>query len=238
MNDAVYALQADAVTRSYRQGEADIVVLKNLCLQIAEGEKVAIIGRSGSGKSTLLHVLAGLDSPQRGSVLVDGVDMASADNDTRAAVRARAMGFVYQNHHLLPEFNALENVAMPLRIRGQAHRQCEQQAHQLLSEVGLAARVSHLPSQLSGGERQRVAVARAMAGEPRIILADEPTGNLDRENARQVMSLLSAMSERHGTALMVVTHDPGMLGWFDRVMLLKQHSLEQVAADDIEGFFP
>lgn len=183
-------LKAENLHKNYIQGDLEIPVLGGLNFELARAEQVAVVGRSGSGKSTLMHVLAGLDTPDKGSVLVDGVDLASADNDTRARVRSHSMGFVYQNHHLLPEFSALENVAMPLRIDGNDRPTAEDNAAHLLSEVGLKNRLGHLPHQLSGGERQRVAVARALAGDPKIILADEPTGNLDAETAAQVIELM------------------------------------------------
>ncbi|NKB97960.1 MAG: ATP-binding cassette domain-containing protein [Pseudomonadales bacterium] len=213
-------LKAENLHKNYIQGDLEIPVLGGLNFELARAEQVAVVGRSGSGKSTLMHVLAGLDTPDKGSVLVDGVDLASADNDTRARVRSHSMGFVYQNHHLLPEFSALENVAMPLRIDGNDRPTAEDNAAHLLSEVGLKNRLGHLPHQLSGGERQRVAVARALAGDPKIILADEPTGNLDAETAAQVIELMHTMSAEHGCAFLVVTHDPSALPSFSRVVRL------------------
>lgn len=231
-NSPASVLKAVDVTRTYRQGEDDIAVLRGLNLEVAAGEKVAIVGRSGSGKSTLLHVVAGLDTPQAGEVWIDGVDMARATNDRRAQVRGRSMGFVYQDHHLLPEFSAVENVAIPLRINGTPPQQSLQEAETLLCDVGLADRVTHTPSQLSGGERQRVAVARALAAKPLLVLADEPTGNLDQDNAQQVMALLAHLAQERQTSFLVVTHDTGMLSWFDRVLKLEQGIL--VPADDAE----
>jgi lipoprotein-releasing system ATP-binding protein len=222
---APFALKAEGLCKSYRQGEATIEVLKSVGLDILRGEKVAIVGRSGSGKSTLLHVLAGLDSADAGHVWVDGVDLVSADNDSRANVRAQSMGFVYQNHHLLAEFTALENVAMPLRIAGEGVADSTALAYQLLQEVGLSDRVEHLPEALSGGERQRVAVARAVAGDPSIVLADEPTGNLDRENADQVLEMISNLAAQHDTGFLVVTHDESMLNDFSRTLRLENGSL-------------
>ncbi|MEM6999694.1 MAG: ABC transporter ATP-binding protein [Pseudomonadota bacterium] len=229
MSDA--QLLAQGVCKRFREGENAIDVLRNLNLTVSAGEKVAIVGRSGSGKSTLLHILAGLDTPDAGTVVVRGTDLASANNDLRARVRGQAMGFVYQNHHLLPEFSALENVAMPLRITGLDKAAAAIQAAALLTEVGLAERLEHLPSQLSGGERQRVAVARAIAGEPDVVLADEPTGNLDADNALAVMRLLVSLSEQRQTAFVVVTHDRGMLHLFDRVLVLESGALVAVTAD-------
>lgn len=214
------ALRAIALGKKFHQGEQVIEVLRSVDLTLAPGERIAIVGRSGSGKSTLLHILAGLDSADTGSVLVGDADMTLADANGRAEIRGQKMGFVYQNHHLLPEFTALENVAMPIRIAGGSKADAEQQAQKLLFEVGLAERISHLPHALSGGERQRVAVARALAGQPRVVLADEPTGNLDSENAAQVMQLVATLSAEHNTAFIVVTHDVTMLDGFDRVLSL------------------
>ena len=220
-----HVLVAEGVSKTFQQGTESISVLQDLEFRLRPAEQVAVIGRSGSGKSTLMHVLAGLDTPDHGSVVVEGIDLVRADNNERAAVRSLNMGFVYQNHHLLPEFSALENVAMPLRINGMGKAKASDVANALLSEVGLQARTQHLPSQLSGGERQRVAVARALAGEPKIILADEPTGNLDSETADQVIELMHAMSKNHGCAFVVVTHDNSTLPNFDRVVVLEHGQL-------------
>ena len=216
----VTVLRALGVGRTFHQGEIAIEVLHDVDLELAPGERVAIVGRSGSGKSTLLHILAGLDSADAGTVFVGEANMSEADANARAQLRGAQMGFVYQNHHLLPEFTALENVAMPIRINGGSRREAEQEAAELLTAVGLAERMQHLPSALSGGERQRVAVARALAGQPGVVLADEPTGNLDSENAQQVMNLVSLLSKERNTAFLVVTHDVSMLGSFDRVLHL------------------
>ncbi len=224
MNSAP-ALQASALTKTFGNGDSAVAVLSKVDLTLRAGEKLAIVGRSGSGKSTLLHLLAGLDTPDSGSIVVDGVDLAEASNDERARVRCRAMGFVYQNHHLLPEFNALENVAMPLRIGGRTMSAAADAARELLAAVGLEHRLTHLPSALSGGERQRVAVARAIAGDPQVVLADEPTGNLDVQNAGDTMALLHSLSAAHGTAFIVVTHDQSMLAEFDRVLILENGAL-------------
>ncbi len=218
--ESIVVLRAENLYKNYIQGDVEIPVLDGLNFALARAEQVAVVGRSGSGKSTLMHVLAGLDTPASGNVWIDGIDLAGADNDTRAHVRSESMGFVYQNHHLLPEFSALENVAMPLRIEGIDRAAAQEKATHLLSEVGLAKRLSHWPGQLSGGERQRVAVARALAGDPKIILADEPTGNLDAETAAQVIELMHVMSAEHGCAFLVVTHDANALPSFDRVVRL------------------
>ena len=222
-------LRAHGLGKTFYQGEVAIEVLRDVELSLGAGERVAIVGRSGSGKSTLLHILAGLDSADAGSVWVVGRQMGGLDANERAEVRGAHMGFVYQNHHLLPEFTALENVAMPLRIAGLERRQAETEARKLLEDVGLSARTDHLPSALSGGERQRVAVARALAGAPSVVLADEPTGNLDSENAQVVMNLLISLSVDQGTAFLVVTHDVSMLGAFDRVLSLTDGRLSDYA---------
>ena len=200
-------LSAQNLSKRFVDGERELGVLNGADLEVKAGERVAIVGRSGSGKSTLLHILAGLTDPDAGEVRVAGQSMTNASSDVRAAIRNRHMGFVYQFHHLLPEFSALENVAMPLIVSGRALSESKQRATSLLAAVDLAERLGHRPHQLSGGERQRVAVARAMATEPDILLADEPTGNLDRENAIQVLRLMESMSEDTGTAFVVVTHD-------------------------------
>ena len=214
------ALLAEGLTKCYAQGETEIRVLIGAQLRVEPGERVAIVGRSGSGKSTLLHILAGLDSADQGAVWVGGIDLVEADSDSRAAIRGRYMGFVYQNHHLLPEFSALENVSMPLRIMGLARADAEAESRQLLNDVGLGERLQHTPGQLSGGERQRVAVARALAGAPPVVLADEPTGNLDADNADSVMQLITRLSKERGIAFVVVTHDISMLSLFDRALQL------------------
>ena len=200
-------LSAQNLSKRFVDGERELGVLNGTDLEVKAGERVAIVGRSGSGKSTLLHILAGLTDPDVGEVRVAGQSMTNASSDVRAAIRNRHMGFVYQFHHLLPEFSALENVAMPLIVSGRALSESKQRATSLLAAVDLAERLGHRPHQLSGGERQRVAVARAMATEPDILLADEPTGNLDRENAIQVLRLMESMSEDTGTAFVVVTLD-------------------------------
>ncbi len=214
------ALTAVDLVKHYHQGDQVIEVLRGADLRVNPGERLAIVGRSGSGKSTLLHVLAGLDDVDSGEVFVSGHNMTRASANERARIRANNMGFVYQNHHLLPEFSALENVVLPLQIAGVGKHPAREQAAHLLNEVGLGARCGHLPSALSGGERQRVAVARALAGQPAIVLADEPTGNLDRDNAEQVIELLAQLSTKHQTAFVVVTHDVSMLPHFDRVLNL------------------
>ncbi len=225
------ALLALGVAKTFHQGSTAIEVLRNVDLRLSAGERVAIVGRSGSGKSTLLHILAGLDTADQGRIEVGNRNMATALPNIRAEIRGAEMGFVYQNHHLLPEFTALENVAMPARIAGVRRRAAEANAAGLLEEVGLTQRANHLPNALSGGERQRVAVARALAGQPSVVLADEPTGNLDRENAAIVMAMIARLSAEKGTAFLVVTHDVSMLGKFDRVLDLADGTL----VDHVEG---
>ena len=222
-------LQASGLHKSFKQGSERIEVLRGLSLEVRPGERCAIVGRSGSGKSTLLHVLAGLDDLDAGQVHLCGTDISAASVGERARLRNRHVGFVYQLHHLLPEFSALENVLMPLRLGGISRREGEIQAAAMLDAVGLKSRLSHRPSALSGGERQRVAVARALVGHPDVLLADEPTGNLDRENARQVFDLMRRLSEEFGVALVVVTHDEEGTTGMDRALRLYGGVLEALA---------
>ncbi|MEN9912397.1 MAG: outer rane-specific lipoprotein transporter subunit [Pseudomonadota bacterium] len=203
------ALNVERVCKTYMEGGKVIHVLNNICLTVAIGQQVAILGASGSGKSTLLHLLGGLDTPDTGNICIGDLNWSATDlNETkRAKERNARVGFVYQFHHLLPEFTALENVAMPLRWRGLPVKDAHQQALHWLDRVGLSQRTHHIPAQLSGGERQRVAVARALVGQPQLILADEPTGNLDQDNAAKVFDLFLELTVQNGTALVLVTHD-------------------------------
>lgn len=200
-------LEAKAISLVYESGREALTVLRSINLELAQGDAAAIIGTSGSGKSSLLHVLGGLLAPTEGEVLLNGERLSHASADERARIRNQSIGFVYQFHHLLPEFTALENVAMPMLIAGNSTATAWDHAELLLQQVGLAHRLSHRPSALSGGERQRVAIARALANSPDCILADEPTGNLDSRSAAQVMELLLEINQTRKTSLMVVTHD-------------------------------
>ena len=218
-------LAARNLRRSFRQGASEIVVLEDVNVRIAAGERLAIVGASGSGKSTLLQLLGGLDAPSAGQVLIEGRDVARLSESQRGELRNRALGFVYQFHHLLPEFSALENVAMPLLVRRSSVAEARAAAVAMLTAVGLAGRLSHRPAELSGGERQRAAVARALVTRPRIVLADEPTGNLDGVNADAVFQLLLDLNRDAGTALVVVSHDLTRASRMDRILRLDRGRL-------------
>ena len=209
------------ITKTYQEGSNITQVLNNVSLAIKAGEHVAILGSSGSGKSTLLHILGGLDTPSSGEVEFKGQSLMKLNTNALAKLRNDEIGFIYQFHHLLGEFSALENTAMPLRIRGLSARKAEQKAQAMLAQVGLEHRINHLPSELSGGERQRVATASALITEPAIVLADEPTGNLDDSTGKSIYQLLSDLSEEIGTAFVVVTHDVALANKMDRVLKIK-----------------
>ena len=220
-------LEARDVHKSFRQGPVTLEVLRGVAMSVAVGERVAIVGASGSGKTTLLQILGGLDKPTTGHVLVDGQDIHEQSEQERGALRNRALGFVYQFHHLLPEFSALENVAMPLLIRRMKTGEARDRARRLLERVGLGQRLQHRPDQLSGGERQRAAVARALVTEPKIVLADEPTGNLDGTNAESVFALMLELNRELGTSLIVVTHDMRLASRMERIYAIERGVLTE-----------
>jgi lipoprotein-releasing system ATP-binding protein len=223
----VPVLEARNVHKSFRQGPVTLEVLQGVAIAIGTGERIAIVGSSGSGKTTLLQILGGLDRPTTGQVLVDGKDIHQQTEKERGDLRNRALGFVYQFHHLLPEFSALENVAMPLLVRRMKVSDARAKARRLLDRVGLGERLDHRPDQLSGGERQRAAVARALVTEPKIVLADEPTGNLDGSNAESVFALMLELNRELGTSLIVVTHDLRLASRMERIFAIERGVLTE-----------
>lgn len=214
------ALQADHLVKYYDEGTGRVDVLRDVSFSVARGEMVAIVGASGSGKSTLLHILGLLDVPTSGSVIVAGESADGLSEARKSALRNRSLGFVYQFHHLLPEFSALDNVAMPLIVRRESRKLARDRAREVIDLVGLSHRINHFPGQLSGGERQRVALARALVTRPVCVLADEPTGNLDRHTAQAMFELLSRVNRESGTAFAIVTHDPELAARADRRLLM------------------
>jgi lipoprotein-releasing system ATP-binding protein len=230
----VPVLEARNVHKSFRQGPVTLEVLQGVAISIGTGERIAIVGSSGSGKTTLLQILGGLDRPTTGQVLVDGKDIHQQTEKERGDLRNRALGFVYQFHHLLPEFSALENVAMPLLVRRMKVADARAKARRLLDRVGLGQRLDHRPDQLSGGERQRAAVARALVTEPKIVLADEPTGNLDGANAESVFALMLELNRELGTSLIVVTHDLRLASRMERIFAIERGVLTEKPVPAVE----
>ena len=218
-------LACEAVCKNYYDGQLNVQVLDNLTLQVDKGQSIGIVGASGSGKSTLLHILGGLGKPTSGRVSLMGQDLSELSQKQLSGLRNQYLGFVYQFHHLLPEFSALENVMMPLLIGKRPKEQARERALLMLEKVGLKNRVLHRPGELSGGERQRAAIARALVTDPACLLADEPTGNLDRKNALNILDMMMELKQELGTALVVVTHDDEMAARFDRVLNMTDGAL-------------
>lgn len=226
-------LVCNAVGKIYTEAGSPLEVLKDVCLTIEEGERISIIGTSGSGKSTLLNILGGLEAPSVGEVTVGGESLYSVSEEKRAQIRNRQLGFVYQFHHLLPEFDAVENVAMPLLLGRVAIKEAQSRAKAMLQAVGLSSRLTHKPAQLSGGERQRVAIARALVARPACVLMDEPTGNLDNHTANDVQKLMTSLNQEFKTSFIIVTHDSELAHRMDRVLELRDGGLHQVKRNEL-----
>lgn len=225
-----YAMEGRNISKSFHEGDHTVQVLQGVDIQVTAGERLAILGRSGSGKSTLLHVLGGLSDPDEGEVIIAGTPMGDIGAAGRARLRNAKLGFVYQFHHLLPEFNALENVAMPLLLGSSGVREARAAAIDMLDAVGLADRLDHRPGQLSGGERQRVAIARALVAKPAVVLADEPTGNLDRHSAEQVFQVMLDLARQSATAFVIVTHDESLAAGLERCLYLDDGRLGEASS--------
>ncbi|MCC5856840.1 MAG: lipoprotein-releasing ABC transporter ATP-binding protein LolD [Ectothiorhodospiraceae bacterium] len=231
MSDDALVLRCSNVGKTFTEGPSPVQVLRNVNLSVAKGEQLAIVGRSGSGKSTLLHILGGLEQPTEGDVEIAGEAVYRLGNAERGRLRNRNLGFIYQFHHLLPEFTALENVAMPLLIRRESAAVARQAAVALLERVGLGPRMEHKPAELSGGERQRTAIARALVTRPRCVLADEPTGNLDSQTADAVFELLQELNREEGTSLVLVTHDSALAARMERTLSMDDGRLTNLSPD-------